>query len=237
MDDNAPATRLTRLVADSARWREIEHLEVADSTNAVVADHQTAGRGRFGRRWEDRPGGSLLVSCLVDTPARPTLVPLAAGLAVADSVGSAGAEPELKWPNDVLVAGRKCAGVLVEACTHQLVIGIGVNVDWRGAVSPGSWTSLAEELGHQVDRWDVLVDLLRALDRRLAQGPDDVLADYREVCSTLGRNVVVEGPARTIVGLALDVDERGALAVRTDDRVLSLDSGDVAHLRPTASGS
>ncbi len=252
MDDNAPDPRLLRFVADSRRWREIEHLEVAQSTNSVVAerarfgartglvvvaDHQTAGRGRFGRRWEDRPGGSLLVSCLVDMPARPTLVPLAAGLAVADTVASAGAEPELKWPNDVLVAGRKCAGVLVEACMNHLVVGIGANVDWRGEASPGSWTSLAEVLDREVDRWDVLVNLLGALERRLAQDADDLLADYREVCSTLGRNVVVEGPGRTIVGLAVDVDERGALAVRTDDRILSLDSGDVAHLRPTASGS
>ena len=161
MEYSAPDPRLARLVAASRRWRKIEHLEVTDSTNSVaaagarsgspaglvvVADHQTAGRGRFGRRWEDRPGGSLLMSCLVDMPPRPTLVPLAAGLSVADVVTRAGPDPELKWPNDVLIAGRKCAGVLVEVCSPLLVVGIGVNIDWRGEVPPESWTSLAEEI-------------------------------------------------------------------------------------------
>lgn len=244
-----------RVVANSTRWRAVERLEVTDSTNAivasraragappglvVVADHQTAGRGRAGRRWEGRPGGSLLMSCLVDAPPRPTLVPLAAGLAVADVVAAAGAEPELKWPNDVLIAGRKCAGVLVEApaAPHRLVVGIGVNTDWRGEVrarAPATSTSLAEELGRDVDRWDVAVNLLDALDRRLEgaeQDPDAVLAAYRAACSTFGRKVVVEGPGRTITGLAVDVDERGALAVRTDDGAIVVDAGEVTHLRP-----
>ncbi len=177
------------------------------------------------------------MSCLVDLPPRPTLVPLAAGLVVADVVARAGAEPELKWPNDVLIAERKCAGVLVEVCKRLLVVGIGLNTDWRGAMPPESWTSLAEELDHEVDRWAVLVDLLDALDHRLAQDPDRLLADYRDNCSTLGREVVVEGSGRMIAGVAVDVDERGALEVWTDGRAVAVDAGDVIHVRAGASGS
>ncbi|MFN2556464.1 MAG: biotin--[acetyl-CoA-carboxylase] ligase [Nitriliruptorales bacterium] len=257
MDYIAPDARLAQLVAVSGRWREIEHLEVTESTNSVVAararagvpaglvvvaDHQTAGRGRFARRWEDRPGGSLLMSCLVEAPARPTLVALAAGLGVADAVARAGAEPELKWPNDVLIAGRKCAGVLIEAPagTERLVVGIGMNTDWRGEARPGTtapWTSIAEELDRDVDRWDVLVELLETLDRRLGQGTDRLLADYRQDCSTLGREVEVERRDRPIVGRAVDIDERGALIVVTNDSTVVVDAGDVTHVRPVASGS
>ncbi|MDP8960823.1 MAG: biotin--[acetyl-CoA-carboxylase] ligase [Actinomycetota bacterium] len=257
---------LARAVGTSGRWREVERLEVTDSTNAVVAtraragappglvvvaDHQTAGRGRFGRRWEDRPGGSLLVSCLVDAPPRPTLVPLAVGLALADVIAGAGAEPELKWPNDVLIAGRKCAGVLVEAPTppQPLVIGIGMNTDWRSEARAGSpathpahppgspappWTSLAEELGRDVDRYDILVHLLDALDRRLdvvEQNPDALLVSYRAMCATLSRHVDVETPGGPLRGLAADVDERGSLLVHTDTGTAVIESGDVTHLR------
>lgn len=244
---------MARALATSSRWRDLEHIEVTDSTNAVVAarsragappglvivaEHQTAGRGRLGRRWEDRPGGSLLVSCLVDAPPRPTLVPLAAGVAVADVVAGAGAVPELKWPNDILIAGRKCAGVLVEALAQpqRLVIGIGVNTDWRGeagAGSPTTWTSLAEELGQDVDRYDILVHLLAALEHRLdaaEQKPRALLVSYRALCVTLGRDVDVETPGGVITGLAADVDERGALLVRTEAGKVAIDAGEVTRM-------
>ncbi|MDQ3932499.1 MAG: biotin--[acetyl-CoA-carboxylase] ligase [Actinomycetota bacterium] len=245
--------RLARALATSSRWRDVEHFEVTDSTNAVVAarsragappglvvvaDHQTAGRGRFGRQWEDHPGGSLLVSCLVNAPPRPTLVPLAAGVAIADAVAAAGAVPELKWPNDVLIAGRKCAGVLVEAPAppQRLVIGIGLNTDWRGeaaAISPSTWTSLAEELGRDVDRYDMLVLVLSALEHRLdaaEQNPHAILVSYRAMCSTLGRDVAVETPGSVITGLAANVDERGALLVRIDTGTVAIDAGEVTHV-------
>ena len=83
----------------------------------------------------------------------------------------------------------------------------------------------------------MVVDLLGALDHRLEQDPDQLLADYRENCSTLGREVVVEGSGRMITGVAVDVDERGALEVRTDDRAVTVDAGDVIHVLPGASGS
>jgi BirA family transcriptional regulator, biotin operon repressor / biotin---[acetyl-CoA-carboxylase] ligase len=243
-----------RLVAVT-RWREIEHREVVTSTNTIlverarrgspagavlIADRQTAGRGRGGHRWEDRPGGSVAVSVLVDDRApRPTLVPLAAGLAVRQVALTLGASPELKWPNDVLLAGRKTAGILVERVSEagQLVIGIGLNLDWRGTERTGeaaSWTSFAEATGTDVDRREAVVDLLAALDRWLTvteRDPGRLVHDYRDVCVTLGAEVQVELPDGITVGVAEDVTPEGALLLRTGERQLRLDAGSVRHVR------
>lgn len=230
------------------RWTAREHLAETPSTNAVAlararegapsglvvtTDHQTAGRGRLGRRWLDLPAGaSLPVSVLVDAPRRPTLVPLAAGLAVVDAVGRGAG---LKWPNDVLVGGRKVCGILVESAPDgRLVVGTGVNVDWRGVVRDGDWTSLAEVDGADVDRGDLLDRLLDGLDARLDLDPDRLLDDYRRVCVTLGREVRVELPSGVLVGVAEDVDGSGALRLRTGEGAVTVRAGDVEHLRPLA---
>lgn len=241
---------------ERGRWTSLVHLTATTSTNdvvaararagepaglVVVADRQTAGRGRLARPWEDRAGGSLLVSCLVDTsPQPPDLTPLAAGLAVADAVRAAGSAPELKWPNDVLVAGRKCAGILVEAVRRgdevRLVIGVGVNVDWAGASPPAGGTTLAEATGRPVDRWQVLADLLAALHRRLGElerEPGQVPRDYAAACTTLGRRVRVTLPAsEVVVGEATRLDQQGALVVAVEGAEVTVRAGDVEHLRP-----
>lgn len=242
------------------RWRRVEHHAEVDSTNrllaaraaageppglVVVADHQTAGRGRLDRGWEDRPGDSLLCSALVDADGlAATLIPLAAGLAVVDAARDAGAEARLKWPNDVLVAvgspprRQKCAGILVEGVHHaghaRAVVGVGVNVDWRSA--PGTpRASLAASVGRAVDRFAVLDRLLVHLDRRVAQlrdDPDGSRDDYRAVCTTLGREVRADTPEGMVTGTAVDVDEGGALRLRTPQGEVVLHAGDVTHLRP-----
>lgn len=250
-------------LAGPSPWRELVHLEETTSTNdeaaararagaggglVVVADHQRAGRGRLGRRWEDHPGGSLLVSFLVGVPARgASLVPLATGLAVADALRRQGVRAVVKWPNDVLVADRdgeprKCAGILAER--HQdpeagdfIVIGVGIDVDWRGADRSGeaaAWTSVAEELDSDVDRWTVLADLMRALSAWLADVPGDptrLLGTYRSRCDTIGRQVRVTTPGGEVVGRATGLDDGGALLVATDDGTVSVTSGDVEHVR------
>lgn len=244
-----------RLPAGS-RWREVEHRPVVTSTNTLlaqrarwgaapglvmVAERQTAGRGRQGRRWEDRPGGSVAVSALVDDVfPRPTLVPLATGLAVREVVRAAGVPAMLKWPNDVLVERRKCAGILVERVAEagRIVIGVGLNIDWRGTDRSGdtaSWTSLAEVLDRDVDPWEVVTELLGALDRWVTvaeRDPGRLVADYRGACDTLGREVRVELRDGVVAGVAEDVAEDGALLLRAGERRLRFDAGDVEHLRP-----
>lgn len=254
--------RARAAVAASSRWTTLEHHGEVTSTNdvvrgrhgsgsatglVVVADRQVAGRGRRGRVWEDRPGGSLLVSFALAAPvAGPaTLVPLAAGLAVVDAVAARGVTARLKWPNDVLAGGtperdgRKCAGILVER--HEppergavLVVGVGVDVDWRDAPS-AAWTSLAECTGGAVDRWTVLADLVAALDTHLDDletHPSRLLDRYRAVSATLGRRVEVATASERFTGLATDVTATGALVVAlADGRRRTVTAGDLGHLR------
>lgn len=249
MVDALPPEIVARITA-SPRWREVAFEPVVDSTNTearrraeagdapglvVVAERQTAGRGRLDRSWLDQPGGSLAVTALVEPPDPATLAPIAAGLAVVDAAAAQGVEATLKWPNDVLVDQRKASGILVETVAAGLLaVGIGVNVDWRdrdGRVDE-AWGSLAEGAGHDIDRWRVLADLLRALDGHLGQDPDALVGTYRGRCATLGRDVRVELASGVIEGVAADVGADGSLRVRTVDGVVEVQAGDVHHLRP-----
>lgn len=248
--------RLEALLAGPARWSELIHLETVGSTNdeivgrvsddprpgvVVVADHQTAGRGRLRREWEDEPGGSLLFSVLVDPPdGASSLLPLAAGMAVCDAVRRRGIRAELKWPNDVMIADRKLAGILVErrevGGAPAIVIGIGCNVDWRGSDHGPDRTSLAEELDAEIDRWELLADVLRSLDTwldDLVRDPGRLLATYRARSSTIGRDVRVILSDDEVAGRAVDVDSDGALLLETvDGRKARVTAGDVVHVRP-----
>jgi BirA family biotin operon repressor/biotin-[acetyl-CoA-carboxylase] ligase len=131
----------------------------------VAADHQTAGRGRLGRGWEDVPGRSILMSVLL----RPTELSLVAGEAVAAALREAGVDASLRHPNDVVVAGRKLVGVLPEASPGRVVLGIGVNVNQtedelpRETLKPP--TSLRVELGREVERAPLLAAILLELER------------------------------------------------------------------------
>jgi BirA family transcriptional regulator, biotin operon repressor / biotin---[acetyl-CoA-carboxylase] ligase len=210
----------------------------------VTADRQTAGRGRHGRSWTDDVAGpegpgNLAVSVVVALPDHsPGLTPLAAGLAVHAAYAAAGASPTLKWPNDVLLDGRKAAGILVErhalAEREVVVVGCGLDLDWRGVARVGDaagWTSLAESLGVGIDRGQVLADLLLALDGELAalEDPAALLARYRERCSTLGRDVDVTLPGGGVLaGRAVDLDGDGLLVVDTGRERIAVRAGEIA---------
>ncbi len=139
----------------------------------VVTDHQTNGRGRLGRTWEDVPGTSILMSVLLRPPAPMPLWPelsLVAGAAIASALqAETGIDASLRHPNDVVVAGRKLVGVLPEASTGRVVLGIGVNVNQTEAELPADTakppTSLRVELGHEVERAPLLAAILRELER------------------------------------------------------------------------
>lgn len=198
----------------------------------VVADRQTAGRGRAGRRWESPGGVSVHVSVLLrDLPSeRAPLVSLAAGVAVARAVeGLAGAVPELKWPNDLLFDGRKFCGILGELAPGggYLVCGIGVNVRQGADELPAGVeaTSIRLDTGKDLDRSELLAAILRELDG-LLEGTG-WLNEYRRRCGTLGRRVRVELADGVVEGEATEVRDDGALVV--DGRAIV--AGDVVHLR------
>jgi BirA family biotin operon repressor/biotin-[acetyl-CoA-carboxylase] ligase len=202
----------------------------------VVADVQTAGRGRLGRTWEAPPGASLLVTVLLGRAAHPQAV-MAAGTSLARAVEDvAGIPVALKWPND-LVAGegeRKLAGLLAEAQGDVIAVGAGCNVNWD-SFPPGladTATACNLEAGGPVDRDALLDAYLGALDRALSHA-DEVAADHRARLATLGRTVRVQRvTGDDLVGTAVGVTDAGALVVRgTDGTDHTVVAGDVHHLR------
>ncbi|HKG66724.1 MAG TPA: biotin--[acetyl-CoA-carboxylase] ligase [Solirubrobacteraceae bacterium] len=218
-----PRLHLRSIGSTNARARELAQAGAPHGT-AVTADEQTAGRGRQGRGWATPPGSALAVSLVIRDP--DPLLSLRAGLAVADL---AGARALVKWPNDVLVDGRKVAGVLVEGHLQEgwAVLGIGVNAALDPAVLPDEVRERAGTLGldpSQLPR--ALGDLLAALERRLAETQEETLAALRGLDALAGRPVRWEGGAGTGAGIADD----GALLVRGAEGTLhALAAGEV-HL-------
>jgi BirA family biotin operon repressor/biotin-[acetyl-CoA-carboxylase] ligase len=178
---------------------------------AVVAEHQEAGRGRLGRRWEAPPGTALLASFVL--PFQP-LAPIAAGVAAAAACGPA---VRLKWPNDLLLEDRKLGGILVEAAGDRAIVGIGINLAW----APPRAARLDAE------REGLLERLVAALQQWWVAPPDRLLDAWRERSDTLGRRVRVELAGEVFEGQAEDIADDGALIVG-GRRVAA---GDVTHLR------
>jgi BirA family biotin operon repressor/biotin-[acetyl-CoA-carboxylase] ligase len=196
----------------------------------VTAGEQTAGRGRQGRTWTAPPGRSLLCSVLVRDP--PRLLPLAAGAAVADAVEAAaagGASVHLKWPNDVLLDGRKVAGILVEGRPQErwAVVGIGLNVAVEESDFPPELRGRAATLGLDPDRIEpTLRELLRTLERWLAADAETLLAEVRARDALLGQPVRWAGGEGR--GDGIDGDGRLVVLTAGGGRV-ALDAGEV-HL-------
>jgi BirA family transcriptional regulator, biotin operon repressor / biotin---[acetyl-CoA-carboxylase] ligase len=211
----------------------------------LVTDHQTAGRGRLDRRWEEPAGSSVMFSVRL----RPTFplsawgwLPLLAGVALVDGLAALGADAALKWPNDVLLGpeGRKVAGILAEARGPVAVVGCGCNArQTREQLPVDTATSLALE-GVDVERPTLLREVLTAFGRRYAAltdaGGDPVAAglaaDYTAHCATLGRAVTVTRAADVVTGTAVAVDPSAGLVVDTAAGPVTVVAGDVTHLRP-----
>jgi BirA family biotin operon repressor/biotin-[acetyl-CoA-carboxylase] ligase len=240
--------RVREELAGSTRFGRLVLLGSTDSTNrvvaemaaagapegtVVVADVQTAGRGRLGRSWESDPGAGLLVSVLL----RPFDLPMegfhlaAAGAAVAARdacLEVASVECGIKWPNDLLVGERKLAGVLGESHGGAVVVGLGLNVH----SGPSEAAVLDEAAGRRIGRSDLLVAWLQVLDDLLGHW-EEIRRRYAAACVTVGRPVRVDlGDGRSLDGFATAVDRLGRLEVRVaDGRRVPVAVGDVVHLR------
>ncbi len=233
-------------------------LERTDSTNTVAltlaeagapewtiiaAGHQSAGRGRLGRSWTSPPGRSLLFSLVLRPPLAADRAAIISLLAAAEMAAAAGAGVAAKWPNDLVIEGRKVGGILPEGNVaagrlRHLILGIGVNVTTADHEFPhelrGRATSLVEA-GGDPDAAGLLARFLtgfRAAYRPADEGfAADVLGRYRPACATLGRRVratTIHGDA--VEGTAVDVDENGALVIGVDGRRVAVAFGEVAHL-------
>jgi BirA family biotin operon repressor/biotin-[acetyl-CoA-carboxylase] ligase len=219
----APHAHFRRTDSTNERARALA-LAGAPHGTLVTAAEQSAGRGRQGRAWAAPPGQALLMSLVLRE--WPHLLPLAAAVAVADVVGP---EARLKWPNDVLVAGRKVCGILAEGRPQErwLVLGIGLNVAVETAALPPEVRATAGTLGRAPRELEtVLAELLAALDRRLVQAADATLAAYRPRDALRGREVRWAAGAGTAAG----IDDAGRLLVQTAGGLEAVGAGEV-HLK------
>jgi BirA family biotin operon repressor/biotin-[acetyl-CoA-carboxylase] ligase len=199
----------------------------------IVADEQTAGRGRRGATWQSPPGAGLYFS-FVARPDHPalSLITLAAGVAVRDGVQAAtGLAADLKWPNDLIVGPRKLAGILAEGISigspdQAVIVGVGVNVQ-PAAYPPdvaARATSVEGELGRSIDRGLLLSEILMALWDRLAQRPGDILQAWRAASpNATGTPVEWDGKHGTTAG----IDDHGALLVKTNAGVERIIAGEL----------
>ena len=220
----SPRVHLRSTESTNTRARELAAAGAPHGT-LVSAREQSAGRGRQGRTWTAAPGRALLCSLIVREP--PRLLPMAAGLAVAEAIGP---QALLKWPNDVLVGGRKVAGILVEGRPQEgwAVLGIGVNVALRQEDFPPELRDSAGTLGLDQQAIEpTLGRVLESLELWLAAEPPAVLAAARERDALRGKQVRWSGGQ----GCAVGIDQHGRLLVDTGTDRVALGAGEV-HLEP-----
>ena len=249
------------LVVPGGLWSELTVVRETGSTNAdlaerarqgapegliEIAEQQTAGRGRLARQWQSPPRAGVALSVLL----RPTVpaarlgwLPLLAGVALAETVRKVSTvDALLKWPNDLLLGDRKCAGILAEAVGTAVVVGIGLNTTLREDELPRPDATSLQLAGAEVHDRDPLVrQLLRSLAQRyqswvdLDGDPDGsgLRESYLFHCGTLGRRITVELPDGAVLrGVAAGVDTDGRLLVTEDDgRQRAVAAGDVVHVR------
>jgi len=210
----------------------------APDRSVLRTDHQTAGKGRLGRQWEAPPGENLLVSILFkDLPSDLHVLTQMVCLAAARVAQSVGVAAELKWPNDLLVADQKLAGLLAQAGgrtteggPEYVVAGIGVNVGWA---PPGAACLRESGWTREISPAEFLDEMLDHLDELLALDDAARHSAYTDALSTVGRRVRVEMPnGEEITGHAISVEIDGRLVV-VDECAVShrIDTADVVHLR------
>ncbi|MFE3651187.1 biotin--[acetyl-CoA-carboxylase] ligase [Streptomyces sp. NPDC059152] len=265
---NATALRRALIRPDSL-WSSLDVVPATGSTNTdlaeraaagdlregavLVAEEQSAGRGRLDRRWSAPPRSGLFLSVYLTPtvpPARWGWLPLLTGVATATAIArSAGVDTALKWPNDLLVTvdgdERKTGGILAERAGDGVVVGIGLNVSLTADELPVATAgSLALAGAHHTDRDPLLRAVLRSLEDwygawQTTQG-DPALCRLQEAyaagCATLGRNVRADLPGdRSIEGEAVALDADGRLVLATPDGTRqAVDAGDIVHLRPAS---
>jgi BirA family transcriptional regulator, biotin operon repressor / biotin---[acetyl-CoA-carboxylase] ligase len=178
--------------------------------SVVIADHQSTGRGRLDHRWEAPAGTALLVSFVLSPN---PLLSLAAGVAAAEATGK---DVRLKWPNDLMLVGRKVGGILVEATQAKVICGIGINLTW----APDGAAQLNQPRGPLLRR------LRREVQKWCLEPPQEILGRWRQLSDTLGRKVRIELPGRSFEGTAEDIDVHGELIV--DGTIVS--AGSVIYL-------
>ena len=258
------ADRLQRALAGDRLWHAVMVVASTESTNAlaaarardgvpaglvILAEEQTAGRGRLDRVWQSPARAGVLMSFVLRPTTSPGTwphLPLIAGLAALEAViAVAHVDAALKWPNDVLVGARKLGGILTERVDDAVVVGIGVNVSTRAEELPPEGATSLALAGGVTDREPLVKEILRSFGRRYAEWSDSggrasaVLPAYRERCETIGRDIRLDLPGgRAAVGTVTNVDDEGRLVVRdaVGGEEHAWPAGDVVHTRAPTEG-
>ncbi len=214
----------------------------------VLAEEQTAGRGRAGHTWHSEKTNGIYMTVLLRPPIAPLHAPimtLVAGLAVRDAIlEETGLAPDLRWPNDLMLGGKKFCGILTELnaeqdSVHFLAVGIGINVNHERIPEAlaGRATSLRIATGRSHSRVEIVARLLRHLDsyynRFLSEGPAPIVARFSEVSSyARGKRVRIEAPTETYTGTTEGLEPNGLLLVRREDgRVLPVIAGTLSEVK------
>lgn len=275
LDEGDLRRTLLRTVRDEDAdkfWRRLDVISETGSTNAdllarvaaaqdterhvLVAEFQGSGRGRHSRTWVSPPRAQIAVSVALPMPGialeRMGWLPLLTGVAVTAALRDvAGVAAELKWPNDILIGGKKVAGILAEVAQVKpepmVVVGIGLNVSLGTDELPvPTATSLLLEGASTTDRTVILGAMLDRIADHWTRWHDaawsiaGVAGQYRERCGTLGRRVRAELPGdNELLGVATDVDEQGRLVITPDAGAepTAVSAGDITHLRAVGSQS
>lgn len=223
----------------------------APEGSLVLTEHQTAGRGRRGRSWQARPGKNLLFSLVLRPtlpPERLGLITLAAGLAAADAITAfvSPLAPRIKWPNDVLIEGRKCCGILLESIFERtgapsvVVLGIGLNANQTRFPEELSEqaTSLRLETGRFISRGALLARLLLDLEKRYKSvqrnGGEALIAEYEGCLSGMGKPVTLHhlDTHAAFQGILAGITPSGALRLKAGDDVRTFYAGEVSFSSP-----
>jgi len=226
--------------------------EIASSVGegtVVIAESQTSGRGRLGRKWIS-PEGGIWLSIILKPRIEPVYAPritLLAGVSVAKTMQGFGLPAKIKWPNDILVNGKKVCGILTEIGAEvdiidYLVVGIGIDANVDTSTFPEEYrdnsTSLEKEMGHKINRVEFVQKLLEEFEALYTKfqkdGFSQILEEWRNMSATIGQWVKITAQMRTIYGEAIGVDNEGALIVETGEGHLEkIVAGNCEHMRRT----
>ncbi len=215
--------RLGATDSTNERLREMVEQGAAEGT-VVVAESQSQGRGRHGRSWASPRGGLYLSVLLKPKPEEASLLTLLSGIAPARALTPLGLKAHLKWPNDLMLGRAKLGGILGEAILRRkelhLILGFGLNANVPRAKLPEGATSLLQILGRKVDVEELMQGILAQLETLFstfkAGGAEELLREYRILCTTLGRKVEVRTASGNIRGAAVDLTPHGLLVVEDD---------------------
>ncbi len=205
--------------SEVASTQEVAKKLIGEGKNnfAVIADCQKEGRGRLEREWISPPGG-LYMSVVIKKDERAFMK---AGVAVVKALKHAGIEAKLKWPNDVLVRDKKIAGILVENYGMNSIVGVGINI----SIAPLKEATCIKCEGGSISRDKLAKLIIKEIKKK------KFYEDYRQMCSTIGRDVKIIALNDVIKGKAIDVDSIGRIVVETESGIKKIAAGDCIHLR------